>query len=67
MPLRPHIDRATQDYILGGLGITAPAWMPSMSDVTEFFTMLTVIGGALLIGIRLYRQWKFRNHPPSSS
>lgn len=65
MPWRPHIDRATQDYVLGGVGVTAPAWMPRLSELTEFMAFLAALGGVILIGIRIYRQWKFRNHPPS--
>ena len=66
MSWRFHVDRATQDYILGGLGVSAPVWMPSMSQITGFFTMLAAIGGFALIALRIYRNWKFRNHPPTS-
>ncbi len=65
MSWRFHVDRATQDYILGGIGISAPAWMPTLSELTELMAFFAAFGGVILIGIRIWRQWKFRNYPPT--
>ena len=62
---RIHVDRATQDYILGGVGLTAPAWMPTLSELTEIMAFLAAFGGVVLISLRIWRQWKYRNRPPS--
>jgi len=65
MTWKIHVDRATQDYILGGLGITAPAWMPTLSEMTNYMAFLAAFGGVVLIALRVWRQWKFRHHPPT--
>ena len=53
--------QAKLDYVLGGAAATSPLWVPSMTDTTNFFVMLTAIGGFLLICLRLKRAWNNRH------
>lgn len=53
-----HSAQAKIDYALGGAAITSPVWVPTMADTTQFFVMLTAIGGFVLICIRIWRNWK---------
>ena len=54
------------DYAIGAVATSLPFWVPSMTDTTNFFVMLTAIGGFVLVCIRLWRQWKHRDEPPGS-
>lgn len=73
MPWREltHNVQAKIDYALGGTAVSAPVWSKfvrnvGISDVTDFFIMLTAIGGFVLICFRVVRQWRHRNRPPEN-
>ena len=52
--------QARIDYTLATAAMSAPIWLPSMADVTNFFVMLTAIGGFVLVVIRIWRAWHRR-------
>jgi hypothetical protein len=65
MPWRQmtHSASAKFDAALATAAVSAPAWVPSLADMTSLFVFLSAVGGFVLICLRIWRAWKRRNDP----
>jgi hypothetical protein len=52
------------DVILSTAGMGALAWVPLLAVFDAWSSRVMALLGILILGIRLYRQWRHRNTPP---
>jgi hypothetical protein len=49
---------AVKDYSLAGALTSSPIWAPYLADVNGWLTTLTLVGGLILLGRRLWRDFR---------
>lgn len=62
-----HLIAAAQsktDTALTAAAVTSAAWAPFLAAVDEWAPRVMFLLGFILLGLRIYRQWRHRSTPP---